>query len=302
MRGFNCLRWQIDGGDLLDVAPDWNTNPVPTRSGHPVLFPFPNRVAEGRFTWNGRSFKLPCNDSTQANAIHGFTPYRPWVVVDSQAGADFATITGEFWLQRDAPECRELWPGDIRLRLTYRLEADQLQVQTEVQNPGPEAVPWALGYHPYFRPPTETMSLADRWHLRTAATSEWVVVAGLPTGERVPLPAERDYSHGQLIGTTMLDHLFGDLQAAVAEDGLRTVAELTAPNGGRLEIRADPQFTELVLFTPVHRRGLAVEVYTAPTDAVHLAERGQALGWGVIPAGGSAQTQVAYRWHAGTVA
>ena len=47
--GMNCLRWQVrnpDGswGNLLYAAPDWEANPVPTRSGHPVLFPFPNRM------------------------------------------------------------------------------------------------------------------------------------------------------------------------------------------------------------------------------------------------------------------
>ena len=79
--GFNCLRWQIGGPDdwqdLLYVDPNWDEKPVPTRSGVPILFPFPNRIANGRFECNGKTYQLPLNDSTQKNAIHGFTPRRP---------------------------------------------------------------------------------------------------------------------------------------------------------------------------------------------------------------------------------
>jgi hypothetical protein len=62
MWGFNCLRWQFrrrDGSwtDLLHVAPDWEANPVPTRSGHPVLFPFPGRLKEGSLSFQGRKFQ-----------------------------------------------------------------------------------------------------------------------------------------------------------------------------------------------------------------------------------------------------
>src|SRR5436190_24204354 len=72
--GFNCLRWRVGGQDLLYSAPDWAENPVPTRRGVPILFPFPNRIRDGKFRHGGRTFQLPKNDSTKANAIHGFAP------------------------------------------------------------------------------------------------------------------------------------------------------------------------------------------------------------------------------------
>src|SRR5687768_8780872 len=72
--GFNCLRWQARRHDLLYSAPDWTTNPVPTRSGLPILFPFPNRIRDGVFSQAGREYTLPKNDSTAKNAIHGFSP------------------------------------------------------------------------------------------------------------------------------------------------------------------------------------------------------------------------------------
>ena len=72
--GFNLLRWQFRDGDAwadaLYVAPDWAENPVPTRSGWPILFPFPNRIRGGTFSFAGREYNLPLNDSTKKNAIH----------------------------------------------------------------------------------------------------------------------------------------------------------------------------------------------------------------------------------------
>jgi aldose 1-epimerase len=57
--GFNCLRWQVRTDRLTDLfyaAPNWEANPVPTRSGHPILFPFPGRLREGTFDFDGRRF------------------------------------------------------------------------------------------------------------------------------------------------------------------------------------------------------------------------------------------------------
>ena len=52
--GFNCYHWEAALGkdriaNLLYVTDDFLTDPVPTRSGIPILFPFPNRIRDGRF-------------------------------------------------------------------------------------------------------------------------------------------------------------------------------------------------------------------------------------------------------------
>src|SRR5258708_869842 len=74
--GFNCLRWRTGTAngprDLLYSAPDWEANPIPTRSGVPILFPFPNRIRDGKFNFGWKDYQLPLNDSTKKNAIHGW--------------------------------------------------------------------------------------------------------------------------------------------------------------------------------------------------------------------------------------
>src|SRR6266581_362637 len=112
--GFNCYRWQVVRAgaplDLLYADPALFANGRPTRSGIPILFPFPNRIRAGRFTWDGKDCSLPLNDPVQKNAIHGFACRRPWRVVGSGAG-ESAWVTGAFRCSLDDPASRALWPA-----------------------------------------------------------------------------------------------------------------------------------------------------------------------------------------------
>jgi aldose 1-epimerase len=113
--GFNCYRWQVAGpgasGELLYADPQLFDNGRPTRSGIPILFPFPNRIRAGRFTWEGKEYQLPLNDSTQQNAIHGFACRKPWRVVDRGSDGGSAWLTAEFRGATDAPESLAHWPA-----------------------------------------------------------------------------------------------------------------------------------------------------------------------------------------------
>lgn len=299
--GFNCLRWQVrtpsgDWGDLLYVAPDWEANPVPTRSGHPVLFPFPNRFRGGRFDYRGKEYQLPLNDSTKQNAIHGFTARCPWWVVGTMATDETASITGLFRLSQSAPESAGYWPTDATLTLTYRLFPTALRVEAVVENPSPGALPFGLGYHPYFRVPTAPNAVADEMVLWTASQTLWETDGGLPTGRQLPPPPELDFRTPRAVGPTVIDNLFGGIEVP-ADGGLHRVAALHhKSSAGCLEVHADRSFEELVLFTPQHRKAVAIEPYTCTTDAANLEAKGIHAGWRELPSGERFQATVEYRW------
>jgi aldose 1-epimerase len=302
--GFNCLKWQVRNGDstwgdILFHMPDWNTNPVPTRSGHPILFPFPGRLRDGRFTLDGKSYQLPLTDNTKLHAIHGFTPRNPWRVTDSNGDEDFAFVTGEFNLAKDLPDALPNWPSDFLFSVTYRLHLDKLRVDARVENVGKGRLPFGLGYHGYFRLPEVTDADVSNYVLQANVTELWEAENNLPTGWRKELPPELAFRAERAVGATALDNVFTGVSGPVAPNsGLVELARLSHPAAfGRLRVLADPSFRELVLFTPQHRRAVAIEPYTCSADAANLAARGIDSGWQVLEPGGVWEGVVEYRWE-----
>jgi aldose 1-epimerase len=290
--GFNCYSWQVevDGQPLrlLYADPALFNNGRPTRSGIPVLFPFPNRIRAGRFRWGGKDYQLPLNDPAQKNAIHGFACRRPWRVLDQGADATGAWVTGAFRCSQDDPASRALWPADHEIRLTYRLGEGLLRLEAEVSSPEGEALPFGLGYHPYFRLPFTGDGPADSCLLNVPARSYWVLQENLPTGEKRHVDGPRDLNVVRPFGEITVD----DVLTALPDEppGADGLIERGAIDGGgqtRLHVRCSPDFREVVVFTPPHRQAFCIEPYTCTTDAINLQQRGLDAGWRELPPGRS---------------
>jgi aldose 1-epimerase len=304
MFGFNCLRWQMPTPygrrDLLYAAPDWDTNPVPTRSGVPILFPFPNRIREGEFTFDGKNYQLPLNDPGSKNAIHGWSPRFAWRVFGYSVENECAWIHGDFQPSVDAPEVLPLWPSDYILSVIYRFTERALRLETLVRNVGEKSLPFGLGLHPYFRFPCSDENI-DRYRLLAPARSTWELVENLPTGEKERVSDDLNWNSARPINSARLDTLYTDLGAlGERNDGLLLRAELGHEEfPGALQIWTDRQFRETILFTPPHRQALCIEPYTCATDAIRLSERGIDAGWKVLPPGGKWSGVVEFRWEPG---
>jgi aldose 1-epimerase len=289
--GFNCYRWQVRSGEetaeILYADPNFFREGRPTRSGIPILFPFPNRIRGGRFTWDGKEYQLPANDPARQNAIHGFACRRPWRVVDQSAGAESAWVTAEFHCKQDASDCLALWPADHAIRITCRLGRGILRLEAEVRNPDSVPLPFGLGYHPYFRMPFQTSRSVNECTVTVPASEYWVLEANLPGGERRPVDASRDLNQPRRFADLNLDDVLTALPARPPRrDGLYERA--TLEGGGRTPLRlfCSGEFREMVVFTPPHRQAFCVEPYTCTTDAINLQQRGVDAGWLVLPPGG----------------
>ena len=289
--GFNCYRWQASKGgqtlDLLYADPQLFDNGRPTRSGIPILFPFPNRIRAGHFTWAGKDYQLPLNDTTKKNAAHGFVCRRPWRVTGQGADASGAWVTGEFLGSKDDPASRDHWPADYLLRVTYRLLPGRLLIEAEVTNPDTVSLPFGLGYHPYFSMPLAAGGTEDDYSIQIPARSYWVLEESLPTGAVNPVDAARDFSRAHTYSGLNVDDVLTDLEAAGVSGpaGLRWNGSMRQ-GATELRVFASPAFREVVVFTPPHRQAFCLEPYTCPTDAVNLQEDGRDVGWQSLPPGG----------------
>jgi aldose 1-epimerase len=280
--GFNCFQWQVHHGgrprEVLYADPALFGDGRPTRSGIPILFPFPNRIRDGRFTWDGREYRLPPNDPAQKNAIHGFACRHPWRVVGHGADLFGAWVRGAFRGSADAPDCRALWPADYEIEVTVRLGAGRLRIEAEVCNPDSVPLPIGLGYHPYFAIPLTPDGRAEDCTMQVPARSNWVLDESLPTGQKKAVEGGLDLNSPRSFGDLHLDDVLTDLPASLAADGL---IERGVLRGGGAELRlfCSPEFREMVVF-------FCVEPYSCTTDAVNLQARGIDAGWQVLPPGG----------------
>jgi aldose 1-epimerase len=281
-QGFNCFRWHARGRELLYCDPHFFEDGRPTRSGIPVLFPFPNRIRAGHFSWAGKMYALPLNDPGQKNAIHGWACRSGWRVLEEGARVDSAWLTGEFRASRDAPEWASLWPADHRLRLTCRLFQDRLQLEAVVENPDRVPLPFGLGYHPYFRLDEPSGGGSPDGPVMAPARAYWQLDESLPTGATLPVDRTRDLTPARPFHDLQLDDVLTGLD--LTPDPV-SAGRCWRGQVGELNLYADPAFRELVVFTPPHRRAMCLEPYTCTTDAINLQQRGVDAGLLVLPPG-----------------
>ena len=85
--GNNCISYTATVGrrevELLYAAPDAETlQGRPSGYGIPILFPWPNRIEYGKFTFEGREVQL-ATPSEDAHLLHGYVLNRPWEMAGS---------------------------------------------------------------------------------------------------------------------------------------------------------------------------------------------------------------------------
>jgi aldose 1-epimerase len=87
---------------------------------------YANRIAKGRFTLDGKAYKLAVNDGP--NALHGGLKgfdKQLWTVAKVTSGADSASVT----FTRTSPDGEEGYPGTLQLSATFTLtESNELRV------------------------------------------------------------------------------------------------------------------------------------------------------------------------------
>ena len=236
-----------------------------------VLIPFPGRVRDGRYTFEGHSLQLECNDKEGPNAIHGFVRSLPWQVREIQTN----TVTFEVQLNAEAYSKRG-YPFSLKISLTYELDLSGLSCSFTVQNVGTQTAPVGVGFHPYFTVGTSRIDEAEiqipgaaclEFNERLVPTGKILDVAGTPW----------DYRQLRLIGPQRFNHCYVQLDRDAK--GL-AMASLYHPRNRRaIDITMDSAFSALVVYTgdaipDAPRAAVAIEPMTCASDAFNHPEWG----------------------------
>jgi aldose 1-epimerase len=278
--GGGLRTYSAGGRELLD---GYGADAMCTSGRGQVLIPWPNRLLDGSYEFDGRQHQLALTEPTARNAIHGLVRWARWTVGEREP----SRVVLEHVLHPQPG-----YPFALAFAIEYALSNRGLRVQTTATNVGSSACPYGAGAHPYLTVGTTTV---DPVILRAPArTMIHADERGIPTGASSVEGTEYDFRKARPIGATKLDNAFTDLERD--GDGLAAV-ELRHPDDGTgLTLWADDSYPYLQLFTgdplpDVNRRSLAVEPMTCPAnafrsgDGVIRLEPGSSFtsAWGLVP-------------------
>jgi aldose 1-epimerase len=263
--------------DIIDPPPDMQTlKNRPTAYGNPILFPFPNRIRGGKFTFEGKEYQFdkPANSPT---SIHGLLLTRPYHVDSAGATADAASIVCRLD-SREFPDMMRQYPFPFEIRVAYTLKASVLTMETRVKNLGDKNMPMGYGIHPYFRAPLSSKSSPEKCLITAPTAKYWELDKDLvPTGKTLDVEGRMDLRNGKPFAGMKLDDVFTDV---IRSEGVSRCIIDDTEAGLRMVLESDGQFRELVVYTPPNRPSICFEPYTCPTDAINLEARG--INAGVI--------------------
>ncbi|HYT09208.1 MAG TPA: aldose 1-epimerase family protein, partial [Mycobacteriales bacterium] len=227
-----------------------------------LLVPWPNRVRDGRYRWDGRDLQLPLAEPEAGNAIHGLLRWTSWQLLDRDEHR--VVVGATVWPQPG-------YPFHLGVSAEYELGDDGLSIAVTARNVGERAAPYGVGQHPYLTVGTDRVDDA----VLTVPAQTWLRTddRGTPLATEPVAGSAYDFRSGRTIGPQLLDTAFAELD----RDGSgRAVVRLAHPSGRH---GTDVWLGEGADFVQVYtgdtlaeldrrRRGVAVEPMSCPPDAL----------------------------------
>lgn len=152
----NDLELKIDtmGAQMMSLkAGDtqflWQGDPTYWPDRAPTLFPLIGRLWNNSYKYHGKSYAM---------YIHGFAASSEFCVAEQEE--EYVVLS----LTRSA-ETLAQYPFDFKLRITYRLLGNKVEIAYNVQNEDSETMPFGIGGHPGFRVPFEEGTQFEDYYL-----------------------------------------------------------------------------------------------------------------------------------------
>lgn len=277
--GCNCYAFRVSNGTvwyhIIDSPPDLETlEQRPTAYGNPILFPFPNRIRNGKWEFEGKTYQFD-KQPESPTTIHGLLLNKPYKVDKHTADENGATLVCSLNSQ-DFPDVIRQYPFPFIIEITYTISDAVLTMDIMIKNTGESNMPMGFGIHPYFTVDISAKADASKAVITVPANKYWELDDVLvPTGKQLDVKDTLDLRNGQPFEKLKLDHVFTDVNLI---DGKSQCSIENKDTGHAMVMESDTQFRELVIYTPPDRNAICFEPYTCPTDAINLEAKG-------IPAG-----------------
>lgn len=256
-----ALREYTVGG--RDVVLPFAADELPAAFHGMVLAPWPNRLRDGQYTFDGQDLQVPVSEPDRGTALHGLVSWQEWTV-ESQSESE-VTLTLDL-----APSPG--YPFRLALATTYALGEDGLTITTQARNDGATALPYGVGFHPWFSPGGSDL---DHCTLQLGAASRVTVDDRLLPVMDAPVDGDFDLRSPRPLEGIAFDDAWVD---PIADAEGKSWCRLWWTDGSVIEIWADAAATAWQICTGdevsgVKRAGIAIEPMSCIADAFRTGER-----------------------------
>ena len=111
-----------------------------------ILFPFANRIADGSYVYENKTYQLEINQKEENNALHGLVYNKTFEIINQKTTPERAEVVLRYEEFVDS----EGFPYNYIIDLIYVLTKDSLDLKVMVKNTDTKTFPFTLGWHPYF--------------------------------------------------------------------------------------------------------------------------------------------------------
>ena len=210
-----------------------------------TLAPWPNRVRDGVYRFDGATHQLPVNEPGFHTAIHGLLFDVPWRL--TRRSDDALTLAAVVYPQVG-------WTGTLRVEQTFALDDGGLRVSFTATNAGDQVLPFGYGAHPLFAFPDVSQVVLSLPFERQLRVDERL----LPV-EVAELEPHYDFRDPRPIGELSFDTAFTSPTQAWQVRAAGPEHTIT--------LWADEAFRWVQLYTRPERGALAIEPMTCGPDA-----------------------------------
>lgn len=214
------------------------------------LSPFTCRMENGKFTFNDTAYKID-KFYLPPHALHGILYDAIYDIIATEANDDVASVT----LQHDYKGSDKGYPYPFSIQHNWMLKAgNQLTVTTTFTHNNILAIPYAQGWHPYFKLGTSINNCTLQFDSNTMLEFDDTL---LPTGKYITTD---EFANGTLLKEKFLDNCF-ELSKTINQPKC-----VLSYNNVSITILPDTSYPYLQVYTPDHRQSIAVENLSGAPD------------------------------------
>jgi aldose 1-epimerase len=251
-----------EGAALIGLAVDnFDLIEPKTRDGlyaGKILAPWPNRIKDGKYSFNKKDYQLQVNEVSKNNSLHGLVANCLWEITFQNQ----SKVILEHLLNQPA-----VYPGKLQLQVIYEIIESGIEITVLSENIGDISAPYGVSIHTYL--------------VAGASVKNNDLFLQIPADQFLEVDAERllpiklapvtgtnfDFISLKKISDLFIDHAF-----KYSSDYPRSISLLNAEGQGA-EVIFDDQSKWIQIHTADRdlqgdsRMAVAIEPMTCPPDA-----------------------------------